>query len=226
MLELLNQLMPNIMSKPEALLEALIQTLQMLFISGGISLFFGIILGVTLVVTKKDGILENKIIWWCLDKFINLFRAVPFIILMFWLKPITLAIVGQTIDVKGAIIPLVFSTVPFMSRQIESALSEVNPGLIEAAQSMGDSPWELIFRVYLRESIPSIIRGTTITLISLIGLTAMAGAIGAGGLGNFALMYGYQRSQADVTNVVVILILLLITLIQSIGDFLIRKTSH
>lgn len=226
MLEFLNSIMPNIMSKPEALLEALIQTLQMLFISGGISLFFGVILGITLVVTKKDGILENKIIWWCLDKFINLFRAVPFIILMYWLKPLTLALVGQTIDVKGAIIPLLFSTVPFMSRQIESALSEISPGLIEAAQSMGDSPIQLIFRVYLRESIPSIIRGTTITLISLIGLTAMAGAIGAGGLGNFALMYGYQRSQADVTNVVVILILLLITLIQSIGDFLIRKTSH
>ena len=133
---------------------------------------------------------------------------------------------GSAIGTKGALVPLVFGTVPFFTRQIESALAEVDKGLIEAAESMGSSPLEIIFRVYLRESLPGIIRGTQITFISLIGLTAMAGAIGGGGLGDYAIRYGHQRGQTDVTYVTVFIILIMVSFIQSMGTFFIKKTTH
>jgi D-methionine transport system permease protein len=128
--------------------------------------------------------------------------------------------------VEGAIVPLVFGTVPFFSRQIESALAELDPGLVEAAQSMGSGPLEIIYRVYLKECIPGIIRGTTITAISLIGLTAMAGAVGAGGLGDFAIRFGYQRNQIDVTYASVIVLVAMVSIIQIIGNFIVKKNSH
>ena len=133
---------------------------------------------------------------------------------------------GTGIGVKGAIIPLIIGTVPFFSRQIELALAEVDGGLIEAAQAMGDSPLQIIFRVYLKESIPAIARATTITFISLIGLTAMAGVVGAGGLGDFAIRYGHQRSEPDVIWVTILIILILVTVAQAIGDVIIKKTTH
>lgn len=226
MLELLNHYLPNVMEKLPALWQACIETLQMVGVAGIASLIFGLFFGVVLTVTKEGGIMENKLIWNILDKLTNLFRAIPFIILISLLMDVTRFVAGTTIGVKGAIFPLIVGTTPFFSRQIESALAEIDHGLIEASQSMGDSPMQIIFRVYLKESIPAIVRGTTITFISLVGLTAMAGAVGAGGLGNFAIQYGYGRHQVDVNYVVVLIILLLITLIQSLGDFIIRKTTH
>ena len=202
------------------------ETLIMLVWSGVIALILGLLLGITLVVTKKGGILENKVIFQVLDKTINFLRSIPFIILLFALIPFTRLIVGTAIGVKGAIIPLVFGTVPFYSRQIETALAELNPGLIEAAESMGSGKIEIIVRVYLRECIGGIVRGTTITAISLIGLTAMAGAVGAGGLGDFAIRFGYQRNQIDVTYVSVIILVLLVNLIQIIGNIIVKKNSH
>ena len=136
------------------------------------------------------------------------------------------AIVGTAIGTKGAIVPLIFGTVPFLSRQIENALVEVDKGVIEAAKSMGSGPIEIIFRVYLREGLAGIIRAITITFISLIGLTAIAGSVGGGGLGDLAIRYGYQRFQTDVTIVTVIILLILISIVQSIGNFLIKKISH
>lgn len=226
MLDFLNQMIPNVMEKLPALWIAVVETLQMVGISGSISFVFGLIFGVILIVTRKGGIMQNRIVFLILDNIVNLFRAIPFIILISLLMDVTRFVSGTTIGVKGALFPLVIGTIPFFARQIESALSEIDHGLIEASQSMGDSPFQIIFRVYLKESIPSIIRGTTITFISLIGLTAMAGAVGAGGLGNFAIQYGYGRHQVDVNYVVVFIILLLITLIQSLGDFIIKKTTH
>ena len=226
MKEFLHILLPNISAKPNELVEATLQTLNMMVLSGAISLFFGLIFGVMIVVTAPKGILKNAFIYNILDKLINVFRSIPFVILLAALIPFTRMVVGTAIGTNGAILPLVFGTVPFFTRQIESALHEVDNGLIEAAQSMGSSPIEIIFRVYLRESMTGIIRGVQITFISLLGLTAMAGAIGGGGLGDFAIRYGHQRNQTDVTYVTVIIILVMVSLIQGVGNRAIKKNTH
>ena len=226
MKEFLHILLPNISAKPNELIEATLQTLNMMVLSGAISLLFGLIFGVMIVVTAPKGILRNAFIYNVLDKLINVFRSIPFVILLAALIPFTRMVVGTAIGTKGAILPLVFGTVPFFTRQIESALHEVDNGLIEAAQSMGSSPIEIIFRVYLRESMTGIIRGVQITFISLLGLTAMAGAIGGGGLGDFAIRYGHQRNQTDVTYVTVIIILVMVSLIQGVGNRAIKKNTH
>ncbi|AEM20669.1 binding-protein-dependent transport system, inner membrane component [Brachyspira intermedia PWS/A] len=218
--------MPNVMADLPRLYQSIIQTFVMLFYSGIISFFIGGFLGVLLIVTKKFGIMENILLYEVLSKVINFFRAIPFIILLAMLVPLTRFIMGTAIGVKGAIIPLIFGTVPFFARQIESALSEVNPGLVEAAQSMGSSPIAIIFRVYLKESIAPIARGTTITIISLIGLTAMAGAVGAGGLGTYAIQSGYYRNKLDIIYVSVILLVILVGIIQAIGNFIVKKSTH
>lgn len=170
--------------------------------------------------------MENHFVYNLIDKVINIIRSIPFIILIVLLFPISRAIVGTAIGVKGAIVPLIIGTVPFFARQIETAIAEVDKGLIEAAQSMGSSPLEIIFRVYLKESIPSIARVTMVTAVNLVGLTAMAGAVGAGGLGDFAIRYGHQLKLTDMTILTVLVILLIISIIQMIGNFIIRKTSH
>lgn len=224
--ELLKALIPNVMTKVPELFKSLWQTLYMMGVSGIISFVLGMIFGITLTVTKKKGIMENAAVYNILDKIINTFRSIPFIILLAALIPLTRAVVGTAIGTKGAILPLVFGTVPFFTRQIETALAELDSGLIEASLAMGSSPVEIIYRVYLKESIPSIVRVTTITFISLIGLTAMAGAVGGGGLGDFAIRYGHQRNQVDVTYVTVIILLIVVNVIQGLGNFIIRKTTH
>ena len=226
MLDMMNNLMPNVMADLPRLYQSIIQTFVMLFYSGIISFFIGGFLGILLIVTKKFGIMENILVYEVLSKVINFFFFFPFIILLAMLVPLTRFIMGTAIGVKGAIIPLIFGTVPFFARQIESALSEVNPGLVEAAQSMGSSPIAIIFRVYLKESIAPIARGTTITAISLIGLTAMAGAVGAGGLGTYAIQSGYYRNKLDIIYVSVILLVILVGIIQAVGNFVVKKATH
>ncbi|MPM05718.1 hypothetical protein SDC9_52009 [bioreactor metagenome] len=140
--------------------------------------------------------------------------------------PLTRAIVGTAIGTKGSFVPLVLGTIPFFARQIESALSETDKGIIEAAEAMGSSPFEIIFRVYLKEGVPNIVRATTITFVSLVGLTAMAGSVGGGGLGDLAIRYGYQRYQVDITFVTVIILLILVNIIQGAGNIIIKKTTH
>ncbi len=223
---LLEQFLPNVMSKTSELWQSCGQTLYMVLISGIIAFLIGIVFGVILTVTKRRGILQNVIVYAILDKLINLFRSIPFVILLTALIPFTRFVVGTAIGTNGAILPLVFGTIPFYSRQIESALAQMNPGLVEAAESMGSSPLEIIFRIYLKESIPALSRATTITIISLVGLTAMAGAVGGGGLGDFAIRYGHQRNQVDVTYVTVIILLVGISLIQGVGSWLEHKTTH
>ena len=179
-----------------------------------------------LTVTKEGGILQAKALYQVLDKIINFFRSIPFIILLAALIPLTRLISGTAIGVEGAIVPLVCGTIPFFARQIESALAEMDPGLVEAALSMGSSPVEIIFRVYLKECIPGIVRAVTITAISLIGLTAMAGAVGAGGLGDFAIRFGYQRNQTDVTLASILVLASLVSLIQLAGNMTAKKHTH
>ena len=223
MLDILLKYIPNVLNNKAELIECIYETLIMISISGIISLFLGIILGVFLVVTKKGNILENMVLNNILDKSINVFRSIPFIILLAALIPLTRAIVGTAIGTKGAIVPLVFGTVPFFARQIETALLEVDKGVIEAALAMGSGPVDIIFRVYLREGLPGIIRGITITFVNLIGLSAMAGSVGGGGLGDFAIRYGYQRFQIDITYVTIIILLIFVSIIQGLGNLLIKK---
>ena len=223
---MLEQLIPNVMVKIPKLIQSILETFQMMGWSGSISFVLGLFFGVVLIVTRKEGIMECHPVYWVLDKIINILRSIPFIILVPATLFLSRAIMGTGIGVKGAIIPLIIGTVPFFSRQIELALAEVDGGLIEAAQAMGDSPLQIIFRVYLKEAIPAIVRATTITFISLIGLTAMAGVVGAGGVGDFAIRYGHQRSEPDVIWVTILIILILVTIAQAIGDVIIKKTTH
>jgi D-methionine transport system permease protein len=225
-MQILIKIMPHVIERLDELFVCLWQTLYMMLITGVISFALGIVFAFVLIVTRKGDILENIAVWTVLDKIVNFFRSVPFIILIALLIPVTRIIAGTAIGVKGAIVPLVFGTVPFFTRQMESALSEIDRGAIEAAQSMGTGPIGIIFRVYLKESIPGIIRGSTITLISLVGLTAMAGAIGGGGLGDFAIRYGYQRYQNDITLITVVILILIVTVIQGLGDFFAKRASH
>lgn len=226
MQEILNRYLPNVMERLPAFGKAIGDTLIMVAWSGSIAFVLGLVLGVVLIVTRPGGILENKVLYQVLDKVINFFRSIPFIILLTWVIPLSRAIMGTAIDVPGAIVPLVLGTVPFFSRQVESALAETDKGLVEAALSMGSSPMEIIFRVYLREGVAAIARATTITAISLVGLTAMAGAVGSGGLGDFAIRYGHDRGMADVTWVTVIVVFILVSILQLFGNLVIKKNRH
>ncbi len=226
MQELLNKWIPNVMERLPDFWQAIGDTLLMVVWSGVISFVLGLALGVVVTVTRPGGILENRAVYQILDKLINFIRSIPFIILLTAVMPLSRLIMGTAIYVRGAIVPLVFGTVPFFTRQVESALAQVDKGLVEAALAMGSSPLEIVFRVYLRESIAAIARGTTITLISLIGLTAMAGVVGAGGLGDFAIRYGHDRNMTDVTYVTVLVVFLLVSLIQFIGGRIVKKNTH
>ena len=226
MLDFLNAIIPNVMSKPDELLESFGQTIYMVIVSGAISMVFGLFFGIILTATAPKGVLKNKVIFNILDKLVNIFRSIPFVILLTALIPLTRMVVGTAIGTKGAILPLIFGTVPFFTRQIESALAEVDYGLIEAAESMGNSPWEIIFRVYLKESVAAIARGTTITAISLLNLTAMAGVVGAGGLGDFAIRYGHDRNMLDVTNVTVLVLVIIVCIMEFVGGKVVKKNTH
>lgn len=223
MAELLSGIMPNVVKTFPEMTRALVQTLQMVGTSALWSAVFGVFFGVVLVVSAPGGIMENKVVYAVLDKVINVFRSIPFVILIALLLPLTRIVMGTSIGTKGAIFPLVIGTIPFFSRQIHSALCEVDRGVVEAAQAMGSGPWEIVLRVYLREGLGGMIRGATITIINLIALSAMAGCVGGGGLGDYAIRYGFQRFQTDVTIVTVIVLLILVTLIQSIGNALTRR---
>ena len=220
------ELIPNVVYTRKELLKCIIQTLQMVGWTTLYSAGFGVIFGVTLVVTQKDGILECKPVYQILDKLINVFRSIPFVILVALLIKMTRMISGTSIGTKGMIFPMIVATVPFLSRQIHSALVEIDPGMIEAAQAMGCSPLDIIWRVYIREGLPGMIRGATITIVIVVTITAMAGYDGGGGLGDYAIRYGWQRAMTDVTIVTIIIILAIVTIIQTVGGLLARKLTH
>ena len=218
--------LPNVSEIWDEVLLSTWETLYMTLVAGLIAGILGVILGVILVVTEDGGILESRHLYNVLDKLVNIFRSLPFIILMALIVPFTRLVVRTSIGTTASIVPLVVATVPFYARQIQNALVEVDAGVIEAAQSMGASPWEIIFRVYLKEGLPGIIRVSSVTIINLIGLTAMAGVIGGGGLGNLAITRGYNRFQNDVTLVATIIILIIVFISQAIGNALVKKVSH
>ena len=226
MAEWLKQSFPNVVQRWPELITSLLQTLNMVSVSALFSAAFGILFGVLLVVTAPDGIRPNRLINQVLDKTINIFRSIPFVIMIALLLPITRLVAGTSYGTKGAIFPLIVGTVPFFSRQIHAALCEVDSGMVEAAQSMGASPLAIVWRVYLREGLKGIVRGAAITIVNLIALSAMAGTVGGGGLGDFAKRYGFDRSMGDITLVTVVILLLLVTLIQSLGNVITRRLNH
>ena len=226
MADLLNQIIPDVVVRSDQLWRAFWETIQMVGISGGISLVLGIPFGVLLFTTREGGILRNRPVNFILGRVCDFFRSIPFILLAILLLGLSRLLVGTAIGVRGAIIPLVFGTIPFLGRQVESALAEVPAGLIEAAQAMGSSPWEMIRRVYLKEAVPGITRGVTITMVSLINFTAIAGTLGAGGLGNFAIMYGHSKNLPQITWTVILIIVILVSVVQAVGALIARKATH
>lgn len=205
---------------------AIFQTLFMTFWSAIFGGILGLVFGLLLVLTKPKGILANKVVYWIVDKLVSIFRAVPFIILLAFVAPVTQKIVGTQIGMKAALVPLTLGVFPFFARQVQVALESVDNGKIEAAEALGASTKDIIFDVYLRESRSELARVSTVTLISLIGLTAMAGAVGAGGLGNTAISYGYNRFNNDVTLVATLLVLLLVLIVQVVGDLVAKRLNH
>lgn len=224
--QLLENYTPNLVVYWSDFVTSIEETLIMMFGSGIFTFILGLVLGTLLVVTREGNILENRFIYKTIDGITNIFRSIPFVILITLLIPITGLIMGTFIGVKGAIFPLIVGATPFFIRQVDAALSDIDQGLIEAAQAMGLSPLAIIFRVYLRESIPALARSTTITTISLLGLTAMGGAVGGGGIGAFVLRYGHNRYMTDITYVSVIVILIFVLIIEGIGSLVIKKTTH
>lgn len=220
------EIFPNVVAIPDEIWAATKQTIYMSFWTALVAGILGIFLGVLLVVTRPRGILAQPFVYQILDKAINVIRSVPFIILLALLAVTTRFLVGTTIGEKAALVPLIVGVIPFFARQIENALLEIDPGVIEAAQAMGTSPLGIIFRVYLKEGLPGIVRAGALTIINVIGLTAMAGAVGAGGLGNLAISRGYNRFQTDVTLVATLLILVLVFISQFVSNLIIKKISH
>lgn len=204
---------------------AIYNTLYMTLIPFAIGGSAGLCAGLLLVMTAPGGVIENKYLYFVLDKVASVFRAIPFIILLAILGSVTMVLVKTTLGPTAALVPLSVAVFAFFLRQVQVVLSELDKGVIEAAQASGATTWDLV-GVYLSEGLPDLIRVSTVTLISLVGETAMAGAIGAGGLGNTAISYGYNRFNDDVTWVATLAILLLIFTIQFIGDWLTRKVSH
>ena len=195
----------------------------------GVSTLFayviGVPLGVALIVTGPNGLKPHRVLNAVLGWIVNIGRSIPFIILLVALIPFTRWIVGTSLGVPGAIVPLVVASAPFVGRMVEQSLAEVDGGLVEAAQSFGASVWQIVTKVFLKESLPSLIRGVSITFITLFGYSAMAGTVGAGGLGDIAIRYGYQRYQDDVMIAAVILCIVLVQVFQSAGDIAARKVD-
>lgn len=209
----------------DVMIQAVGQTVYMVFFSTLFASILGFILGIVVTVTSPKGLKPNKIIYIVLDLIINVLRSFPFIILIVFIIPLTRAIVGTPIGEAAAIVPLTIAAAPFVARIIESSLKEVDSGVIEAAKSFGASNTQIIFKVMLKEAVPSIISGLTLTIINIIGYSAMAGSVGAGGLGKVAISYGYQRYQTDVMIVTVIILIIMVQGLQSLGNYLYKKLS-
>ena len=207
------------------MIQGIEETLFMVSISTLIAAIIGIPLGITLVTTSKGHILENRVINQILGTIVNIIRSIPFIILMVAIIPLTRLIAGTSIGTTAACVPLTIVAIPFLSRLVETSIRDVDFGLVEAAESMGASPLQIIRKVLLPEALPTIINNSTVLIVNLIGASAMAGAIGGGGLGDIAIRYGYQRFQADVMLATIIILVIGVNLIQACGDFASRKKN-
>lgn len=208
------------------ILQATLDTLYMVAISGVISTLLGIPLGVMLYVTRPRQILAMPVLNQVLGIITNIGRSIPFIILMVAIIPFTRMLVGTSIGINAASVPLTIAAIPFVARLIEGALNEISPGLIESAQSMGATPWQIICKVLIPEARGGIITGLTITLVTLVSYSAMAGAVGGGGLGDLGIRYGYNRFNPTIMLITVIILVVMVQGFQSLGDYLVRKTDR
>lgn len=206
----------------ELLAQGTVDTIVMTLASTLGAYVIGVILGTLLTVLSPTGLRPNRVAYAIIGWFVNMARSLPFIILLVFLIPTTRAVVGTTLGVPAAVFPLIVSAGPYVARMVESSEAEVDRGLIEAAESMGASTWEIILKVYLREGLPSLLRGLPIVIITILGYTAMAGTVGAGGLGDIAIRYGYQRYQDDVMFATIIILIVLVQVIQSLCNLLVR----
>ena len=206
------------------LLQGFLETVQMTVISTVVAVLLGVPLGVILVITSRGHIMQNEAVNKVLGAIVNATRSIPFIILMVAIIPFTRLVAGTSIGTTAACVPLTLAAIPFLARLVETAIKEVNGGVIEAAQSMGATPLQIIWKVLLPEALPTLIDNITVLIVNLISYSAMAGAIGGGGLGDIAIRYGYQRFQGDVMLATIILIVL-VQVIQSVGDYLSRKVN-
>ncbi len=209
----------------DTILEALWETVLMVVASTLLSVVLGFIPAIVLTVTAKDGLHPNKAIYGILDFLVNVFRSFPFIILMIIIIPFTRLVAGKAIGTTAAIVPLTISAIPFVARIMESALRAVDPGVIEAAKSFGASDAQIIFRVSMKEAVPSILAGITLTIINLVGYSAMGGAIGAGGLGDVAIRYGYQEYRVEYLVVTSLVLIVFVQAVQFLGNLLYEKLS-
>lgn len=207
------------------LVQASLTTLYMVGVSTLLTVLLGLPLGVLLVISDSRGLSPKPVLSKVLGVVVNLTRSLPFIILLVVLIPITRWIVGTSIGPTAAIVPLTLAAVPFFARVTESALREVPSGLVEAAQAMGSSDWQIVSKVYIPEALPGLVSGIALTLISLVGYSAMAGAVGGGGLGDLAIRYGYQRFETEVMIVTVVLLVVFVQLVQTAGDWVAAKVS-
>lgn len=216
------------MSDPivQLLLDGLWETIFMTFVSGFFGFVLGLPTGIVLFVTRKGQLLENTTYHRLLSGLVNIFRSIPFIILIVWMIPFTRALVGTSIGVSAALVPLSIGAAPFIARLVENSLLEIPPGLIETARAMGASPLQIIRKVLLPEALPSLVNNATITLITLVGYSAMGGALGAGGLGQVGYQYGYIGYDAFIMNSVLLLLVALVFIIQFAGDQLSKKYNH
>lgn len=208
------------------LLNATGETLYMVAVAGIVGFAIGIPLGVVLHITKKGGLMENTAFNSVLGAIVNVGRSVPFLVLMVAIIPVTKLIVGSFIGTTAAIVPLTIGAIPFVARLIEGALIEVPSGLVEAAQSMGATPLQIITKVLLPEALPTILNAVTITLVTLVSYSAMAGTVGGGGLGDVAIRYGFHRYDLTIMAVTVVMLIVLVQIIQSVGDALVKKVDH
>lgn len=202
------------------------ETLLMVAISGVVGALLGVPLGVLLHLTNRGGVLSHPLFNRTIGVAVNAVRSIPFIILLVVVIPFTRFIVGSSIGTTAAIVPLTIAAIPFIARLVESALREVDKGLVEAAQSMGATTGQIVWKVLLPEAMPGIVAGLTITFVSLVGYSAMAGAIGGGGLGDLGIRYGYQRYITEVMVAVVVILIVFVQAVQSFGDWLVRRISH
>ena len=208
------------------ILQATLDTLYMVAISGVISTLLGLPLGVMLYATRPRQILAQPMLNRTLGVITNVGRSIPFIILMVAIIPFTRMLVGTSIGINAASVPLTIAAIPFVARLIEGALNEVSPGLIESAQSMGATPWQIICKVLIPEARGGIITGLTITLVTLVSYSAMAGAVGGGGLGDLGIRYGYNRFNPTIMLITVVILVVMVQGFQSFGDYLVRKSDR
>jgi len=202
------------------------ETIVMVGISGLIGAAAGVPLGVYLHLTGQGGVLQNLAVNRIAGAVVNAVRSTPFIILLVAIIPLTRLLTGSSIGTAAAVVPLSLAAAPFVARLVETSLREVDRGLVEAAQAMGASTWQIVWKVLLPEALPGIVAGVTITFVSLTGYSAMAGAIGGGGLGDLGIRYGYQRFLPEVMLAVVVVLILFVQAVQSGGDWLVRRLSH